>query len=205
MLGDTMLVFSVISSQAILTKVTKIGEKMEGNVSRETIEAPSIGNDTWQSTLFGGEIQPGKPDSESQEVQGGSGNNKREHDRQRQRKSRKKREDKQLIQALIEQVGFFGFYKSSHVFVHYNSNIWDPPTYGWAYHQDRLKELFAGDVPTMRQVLLLLVAGIPDEKARATLPLINYLTRTRPFGEGNNGDYLGEYDFSKWQALRGGV
>lgn len=144
------------------------------------VETSNISLDTRQSALFGGEVQSGKSNSEGENLPGRNRDSEREYNRARQVKARKKAKDKRLIEALVEQIGFYGFYKSHRVQVHYDSNIWDSPTYGRAYYQEAAKMLFTGYAPTLWEFLLLLVVRISNETGRAPFPLINYLTLTYP-------------------------
>lgn len=156
------------------------------------VETPNISLDTWQSTLFGGKVQPGKPNSEGENLPGGNRDSEREYHRARQVKARKKAKNKRLIQAFVEQTGFYGFYQSHRIQVHYDSHVWDSPTYGRAYYQEAAKVLFAGYIPTIRDILLLLVVRISNATGRAPLPFVNYLTTTYTRGLEEVRGYMGK-------------
>lgn len=143
------------------------------------VKAANFSIGPWQSTLFGGEVQPGEPDYQSIDIPGRDGADKREHDRARQAKTRKKAKNPWLIEAVVEQTGFHSFYLSHRVQIHYHSNIWDTPSYPWGYYQEAAQVLFNGYVPSFRELCLLLVVRISNTTGGTPLPLINYLTRSR--------------------------
>lgn len=149
---------------------------MEKNNNVETSPL-SIGS--WQSTLFDGSVQSGEPNNESANLPGGDRANQREYNRARQAKARKKAKNPWLIEAVVEQTGFYSFYQSHRVQVHYHSNIWDTPSYPWGYYQEAAQVLFNGYVPSFRELCLLLVVRISNTTGGTPLPLVNYLTRSR--------------------------
>lgn len=145
----------------------------------KTNETATVSNDTWQPALFPGEVQPRESDRESDNLPRGDRAKEKEYARARKRKQRQKETNPRLIEAFVVQTGFYSFYKSSHVYVNSDSHIWDSPAYGRHYNQEAIRWIFAGYVPTLWEVFILMVVGVSNqEKKRATLPLINYLTST---------------------------
>lgn len=132
-------------------------------------------------------IQQGLPDCESPEVTRRNKDDKREYNRKRQALLREKRKSPRLIKAVVETFGFYGFYKSSIVYIDYYSHIWDTSSYNREYYQEASKVLFTGYVPTFRDILILLVVRISNQDAKSALPSINYLTRAYPTRQEDNG------------------
>jgi hypothetical protein len=178
-MDNTLLVFSVISTQIINTEIVsretmyaKKGPKMTDEKRNPTIRA--ITANQGSSGVFQYEF----PDCRGEEVPKRNGVNTTEPDRPHDSKSRQKEANIGLIKAFVIQTGFCGFHKQRRVYVNHNSHIWDTSPQGWESNQKAIEFLFGGYAPNFWEVLLLLVVGVSNETGSAPLPLINYITET---------------------------